>query len=299
MRARARLAVELRDGRSVLSELRSAAPLTLVPQRRHGASTAVVHLVSSATAPLGGDDLSLEVRVGPGARLELRGIAATLALPGLHGERSCASIRFDIDVGATVEFRPEPTVVTARAAHSALFTANLADTARLRYREVLVLGRVGEQPGSLDSTVEIVRAGTPLLRQRIDIGDPALAASSAYLAGHRVLATELLVWGEDPAQARSGEWWSLVPLARGGTLATALAGDAVTAQRRLAEALAAHPGLAALPVPAAPPVSAAGLSVSAAHPRPAAPSVSAAGLSMSATHPGPSTRPVGAEAVGR
>ncbi len=244
MRARARLAVELRDGRNVLSELRSAAPVTLVPQRRRGDGPAVVHLVSSATAPLGGDDLALDVRVGAGAMLQLCGIAATLALPGIHGERSRTSIRFDIDVNGTVVFLPEPTVITARAAHSSLFTANLADTARLRYREVLVLGRVGESPGSLDSTVEVVRAGTPLLRQRIDIGDPTLTASSAYLAGHRVLATELLVWDADPATAASGDWWSLAPLARGGSLATALAHDAVTAQRRLAAAVAAHPGLA-------------------------------------------------------
>ena len=247
MRARARLAVECRDGRSVLSELRSAAPLTLLPQRsglRRGSGTAVVHLVSSATAPLGGDDLSLEVSVGPGAHLQLRGIAATLALPGHHGERSHASIRFDIDVNASVEFLPEPTVVTSRASHSSSFTAQLADTARLRHREMLVLGRIGEPAGDLDSTVEVIRGGTPLLRQRVDIGDPALTASAAYLAGHRVLATELLVWGEDPVSAHSGEWWSLAPLARGGSLATALAGDAVTAHRRLAEAVAAHPGLA-------------------------------------------------------
>jgi urease accessory protein len=245
MRARARLAVELRDGRSVVTELRSAAPWTLLPQRRGrlGPGTAVVHLVSSATAPLGGDDLGLEVSVGAGATLHLHGVAATLALPGHRDERSRASIRFDIDVSGTVEFLPEPTVVTARASHSSVLTAELADTARLRYREVLVLGRIGEAAGSLDSTVEITRGGTPLLRQRIDVGDPALAASPAYLAGHRVLATELLVWGEDAATAHSGDWWSLAPLARGGSLATALAGDAVTAQRRLAEAVATHPGL--------------------------------------------------------
>lgn len=248
MRARARLAVEVRDGRTVLSELRSAAPWTLLPQRsslRRGTGAAVVHLVSSATAPLGGDDLALDVRVGPGASLRLRGVAATLALPGIRGERSRAAIHFDIDVNGSVEYLPEPTVVTSRAAHSSSCTAELAGTARLRYREVLVLGRVGEPPGDLDSTVEVVRAGTPLLRQRIDIGDPVLTGSAAYLAGNRVLASELLVWGEDPATAHSGDWWSLAPLARGGSLATALAGDAVTAQRRLAEALAVHPGLAA------------------------------------------------------
>lgn len=252
MRARARLVVELRDGRSVLTELRSAAPWTLLPQRgrvRSGTGTAVVHLVSSATAPLGGDDLGLEVCVGSGARLRLSGIAATLALPGHRGERSRAEIRLDVDGNASVEFLPEPTVVTARASHSSVFSAQLADTARLRYREVLVLGRVGEPPGSLDSTVEVLRGAVPLLRQRIDIGDPALTTSAAYLAGHRVLASELLVWGDDPESAHSGDWWSLAPLARGGSLATALAADAVTAQRRLAAAIAGHPGFSTVDGP--------------------------------------------------
>ena len=78
VRARARLSAEL-DGRgeTVIRELRSAAPLTLMQT-----ATGVVHLVSSAAAPLAGDDLELTVRVGPGARLALRGVAATLALPG-------------------------------------------------------------------------------------------------------------------------------------------------------------------------------------------------------------------------
>jgi urease accessory protein len=246
MRARARLAVECDGGRSVLRELRSASPLTLIPQRNRGqgvGAAAVVHLVSSATAPLGGDDLELVVSVGVGAKLRLCGIAATLALPGHRGERSSAVVRFDIDVNATVEFLPEPTVVTARAAHSSLLSVNLAESARIRCRETLVLGRVGEQPGSLDSTIELVRQGSPLLRQCVDIGDRDLAASPAYLAGHRVLATEAIVWGTDPEVAHSGSWWALTPLATGGSLATALAGDAVTVRHRLATAVARHPGL--------------------------------------------------------
>ena len=246
MRARARLAVECVDVRSVVRELRSAAPWTLIPQRtrvRGVGGAAVVHLVSSATAPLGGDDLELVVSVGAGAKLRLCGIAATLALPGHRGERSSAAVRFDIDVNASVEFLPEPTVVTARAAHSSLLSVNLAESARIRCRETLVLGRIGEQPGNLDSTIELVRQGSPLLRQRVDIGDGHLAASSAYLAGHRVLATEAIVWGADPEVAHGGPWWALTPLAAGGALATALAGDAVTAGRRLATAVARHPGL--------------------------------------------------------
>ncbi len=65
------------------------------------------------------------------------------------------------------------------------------------------------------------------------------------------LGTEVLVWGADPPEAVAGDWWSLTPLARGGSLATALGHDAVGTGHDLERAVAAHPGLvpAALPVP--------------------------------------------------
>ena len=67
MRAEAILAVErAANGRSVVRELRSQPPLTLVPQRAAVPSpdgAAVVHLVGSATSPLGGDNVTLRVVV--------------------------------------------------------------------------------------------------------------------------------------------------------------------------------------------------------------------------------------------
>ncbi|MCP2259554.1 urease accessory protein [Streptoalloteichus tenebrarius] len=249
MRARARLVVARDDaGRTVVRELRSMTPLTLVPRRprvraRDGDDAATVHLVSSATAPLGGDELDLTVVVGPGAGLRLHGVAATLALPGHHPGGSGADVRIEVAEGGWLEYLPEPTVVTARADHTATLRVDLASDARFRSREVLVLGRSGERAGRLRSTVHLTRAGEPLLRQRVDVGEAWLDASAAHLAGRRVLATELLVWGPDPAEPASGDWWSLVPLARGGSMATALAADAVTAHHALATAVAAHPGL--------------------------------------------------------
>jgi urease accessory protein len=247
MKANAELVVELGEtGCTIVRALRSVSPWTLLPQRtrvhRLGAR-AVVHLVCSATAPLGGDDLQLTVSVGPGASLRLSGVAATLALPGHGGAPSRARVHFEIADGGSVEYLPEPTVVTRRAVHSAQLTVNMAGSARFRGRDVLVLGRSGERPGLLTSEIHVVRDGTALLRQQIDTGDEELGRSPAYLAGRRVLATEFVAWGPDPPEAVSGDWWSLVPMAGGGSLATALALDAVTALRELDSALAAHPGL--------------------------------------------------------
>jgi urease accessory protein len=233
VKAHARLTACFDGSRTVLRELRSMAPLTLFPRRRSGPE-AVVHLVNSATSPLGGDDLLLSIHVGPGATLRLSGVAATLALPGLHGEGSLSTVDVVVEEGGSLEYLPEPTVITARARHTAVFRAALAPGAYLHTREVLVLGRAGERPGMLSSTQHVTRGPVPVLRQTVSVGS-ALDGSLAVLAGRRVLATDLVVGGPE-LPAASGEWWSRSPLAAGGTLATSLAPDAVTAMKGLVEA---------------------------------------------------------------
>ena len=230
MKAHARLTACFDGERTVLRELRSMAPLSLVPRRGAGRE-AVVHLVSSATAPLGGDELRLTVRVEPGASLRLVGVAATLALPGPHGHPSRSIVDVAVADGGSLAYLPEPVVVTSGADHTAEFRADVAG--RLHTREILVLGREGERAGRLTTTQHLTRGDTPLLRQTLTVGEPALDASIAHLAGHRVLATVLSVGGA-AEDAAAGPWCSRTPLANGGTLTTCLAPDVVTVHERLA-----------------------------------------------------------------
>jgi urease accessory protein len=123
-------------------------------------------------------------------------------------------------------------VITGRARHESTLHADLAQTAELRVREVLVLGRAGERPGRLRAATHVIRDGRPLIRQQLDIGDPTMQDSAAYLAGRRVLGTDILINNDTP-QPCGGDWCALTPLAGGGSLATALAHDAVTVQRSL------------------------------------------------------------------
>lgn len=217
MRADALLEVD----RAGVRTLRSAAPLTLVPVR----GAPVVHLVNSAASPLGGDELTLTVRVGPGACLTLAGIAATVALPGPHGGTSRSTVHLELAAGASLAYLPEPTVITRRADHEARLTVTLAGDAHLSTRETLVLGRTGERPGRLTTSLHVTRDGHPVLRQDLDV-------TPAVTLGKRVLATELST--TDTRPRASGEWWTRTPLRAGGTLTTALADDAVTAARLLA-----------------------------------------------------------------
>lgn len=230
MKASARLVVSPDShGNSVVRVLRSMTPLTLVPARRVG-PVALVHLVSSVTAPLGGDSLSLTVEVERGASLELRGVAATLLLPGSSGAESSSLVRFYVQ--GNLCYKPEPTVVTGRANHTAVVEAELDGHAQLRTREVLVLGRAGEASGALSSTVRATRCGKPLLHQQLVVGSPSVDGSPAGLAGKRVVGTELVL-DSVARESDGGEWWSVVPLAAGGTLATALGEDVVTVTRVL------------------------------------------------------------------
>jgi urease accessory protein len=249
VRARARVVVECgADGRSVVRELRSQPPLALLPQRGAAAArspAATVHMVGSATSPLGGDDVALDVEVGPGADLVLTGVAATLALPGQAGRPSHLVIRLRVADGAGLQFLPEPTVVTRRADHHGELHVELGAGARLRCRDVLVAGRSGEPPGRFRGLVRVTDGARPLLVQEQELGDPELRSSAAHLAGRRVLGTEVLVWDEDPADGLAGDWWSLSRLPGRGCLATAIGSDAVSAQRALADAVAAHPGWSA------------------------------------------------------
>jgi urease accessory protein len=250
--ARARIVVERNgEGRSVVRELRSQPPLHLLPRRGTAAGSApvTVHVVSSATTPLGGDDVALDVRVGPGAELVLTAVAATLALPSQRSGGSRLTVRLDVHDGARLQYLPEPTVITHRADHCTELHATVGAGARFRCRELLVAGRHGEPSGRLRALIRLVdaAAGRPLLVQCQELGDPGLQASAAHLAGRRVLGTEVLVWGEDPADAVAGPWWSLTPLPGRGALAITVAADAVTACRDLAVAVAAHPGWAGAP----------------------------------------------------
>ncbi|HEX6360085.1 urease accessory protein UreD [Actinophytocola sp.] len=221
MKAHAHLTVE-RDatGRSVVRTLRSASPLTLIPVR----GRPVVHLVNSAASPLGGDELTLTVQIGPGACLTLAGIAASVALPGPHGEKSRTTVHLELGDGATVSYLPEPTVITRRARHESVLAVALAEGAHLHTRETLVLGRANELPGELTSTMVVTRCGRPVLRQSLQV-------TRETLLGKRVLATELST--SDTLETASGPWWARTRLAAGGTLTTALADDAVTALREL------------------------------------------------------------------
>lgn len=212
------------DGRTVMSRLASAPPLTL---RQTGPHT--VHLVSTAAGPLGGDRLTLDLYVAPRTTLELGSVAATLVLPGQGESELLVTAR--VGAGATLRFMPEPTVLAAGCRHRLLVRLALEADADVRWREEIVFGRHGEEPGRCHARFDATRDGLPLLRQEFTVGDPALDNSPAVYGGARCVGTTFLTAAAKETAVAEGV--AVLPLAVSGTLVSALAADAVQLRSRL------------------------------------------------------------------
>ena len=229
VRARARVVAEA-DGRggTRLAELRSEAPLVL------RSAAGALYLVGGAGGPLGGDDLALEVQVGPGARLTVRTAAASIALPGIGP--SVVAVNATVAAGATLEWLPQPVVAAHGCDHHLQSSIVLDAGARLVWREELVLGRHGEGPGSVVTRLHADLAGAPLLRHELAVGPPHPAgAGLAVTAGARAIGSVLLV-GDDWVPREPvllGPTAAVLPLAGGGAQVVALAGDAISLRRLL------------------------------------------------------------------
>jgi urease accessory protein len=230
MRATARIVAEP-DGRggTRLTELYGEVPL-LVRQTGPGE----VHLVGGAAGPLGGDDLAIDVHVAAGARLVVRTVAASVALPGAGQSRT----RVTATVHGRLEWRPEPVVATHRCDHLTQSLVELGPSASLVWREEVVCGRHGEAPGDLTVSTRVRRDGRPLFSQDLAVGPRAPAwAGPAVLGGHRTAGSLLVV---DPEWARSGRPparvdgdAALMPLAGPAVVVTAVAPDAHELRRTL------------------------------------------------------------------
>lgn len=219
-RSRAAVAAERGPGgRTRVTRLRSDGPLAL---RESGGA---VYLVGAGAGPLGGDDLELDIEVGPGACLSVRSAAASLILPGRRPGTSRLTVRAQVAEGARLDFAPEPAIAAARCDHRAFADVRLGEGAELVWREEIVLGRHGERPGRYVSRFDVTDCGFPLLRHELRVDDDA--ASAAVLGDARAVGTVLLAGKGLTAGPYATEGLSVLPLARSGVLVTALATDTV------------------------------------------------------------------------
>lgn len=171
MRSSTTVEVALRDdGASVVRVLRCEAPLLVRQDTGDGALT--LWLVGGAAGPLGGDDLSMRLVVGPGSSVRVRSVAAMLAQPGVSGGSS--ELRTEVEVGedATLDWDPEPIISVRGSDHRSTTSLIATPTSTVRFADAASLGRHDEASGRLSLRQRVEVGGRPVLDHEVVLGEP-------------------------------------------------------------------------------------------------------------------------------
>ena len=180
-----------------------------------------VHLIGTAATPVGGDTIVVRISVAAGAHLEVRSVAASLAMPGGAQRHSSAQWQFEVGAGASLMFDPEPMVVVSDASHSVVNSIVLQNDSTLWLRERTQIGRFQEASGRWSSSMRCDVGGRPLLRHRVELGEGSVAhdALSAPLS-----MSSTLQYPDTRASAVDLADGSVrLALAGGGSLSTSMA----------------------------------------------------------------------------
>jgi urease accessory protein len=169
----------------VLGEVACAPPLTLRQVHSEARDRCELRLVGTAAGPLAGDDLSVWLRLRPGAKATLRATGASVAQGRGHGDAAALSIRADLAEGADLIADPGALVVCRGSRIDVRVELALGARAAVEWRELIVLGRSGEPPGRATLRWDVTRLGRPVLRQFLDL-------DLGLTAGRRVLACALI-----------------------------------------------------------------------------------------------------------
>lgn len=174
-----------------LRRLESAVPLTLRRVRADDPATCALRLVGTAAGPLAGDELTLWLTLDPGARADLAATGASIA----QGRGGAASLRLHAQLGehASLEADPGALIVCDGSHVDVDVHLELAAGSRMVWLETVVLGRSRDAgTGTTRLRWDVSRDGRPVLRQLVDLADPALRSWTGHVGRRRVLASALL-----------------------------------------------------------------------------------------------------------
>ena len=218
-----------------LLRLRDAAPVAWRP------TPDAVYLVGTAASPVGDDQVEIDIRVEPGAGLNLRTTAATVAWRASGTGQNITALVAD---GASLSWHPEPFIATAGCHHRQRTRLAIEGTGRVGWHEELILGRHGEGPGRLDLRLDVDIDGWPLLRHQLELGPGISGWNGPAVIGDRRCVGLSFIAGAGlahrPAGAGHEAWasWAVLPLDGPGTLTVAVADDLPALHRALAAASA-------------------------------------------------------------
>ncbi len=230
MRADVRLTVGPGPGSATrIEEMVGEVPIAWRP------AAGAVYMVGTAAAPVGRDRVAVTLRVRSGARLVVRSSAASVVWAGTGSRQT---VRVAVEERAELVWCPEPLIATAGCHHRQEAVVEVAPGGRLSWREVTVLGRAGEDPGRLESSLRVTVGGAPVLHHALGVGTGHPGWDGPAVVGPARVVAQLVVAGagtRDVAPA-AGPGWSVTPLPGPAALATVTAGSVGAAESALAEA---------------------------------------------------------------
>lgn len=131
---------------------------------------AVVQLVPGRALLLAGDDVAVEFVVDAGLRLEVGETGGTVAYDMRGGQARWRST-YRVAPAATLVHHTLPWVSAAGSRVDRSTDVHLEGDGRLLLRETLVLGRHGEEPGSLVTRTRVERDGHEVLVEELHSAD--------------------------------------------------------------------------------------------------------------------------------
>jgi urease accessory protein len=137
---------------------------------------------------LGGDQVELNVEVGPNARLQLFDVAGTVAFDG-RGARASWHVSIRLAPGAQLWMSGEPFVVADGADVTRSLDLVADPTAHALLREIVVLGRTGEAGGHLRNLVSIQVDEQPVCLEDTDLDFTKIRTLPGLLGNCRVMDT--------------------------------------------------------------------------------------------------------------
>lgn len=232
------LRFERRGSTTVLAGCRYRLPLQVLAPLSLEEGAAVVSLLNPTGGVLGGDRLSIEIEVGPGAHACLTTPSATKVYR-TDGAPALQDVTMRLAAGAIMEWVPDHTIPFPGSAFVQTVSVELHEGARLILVDAWASGRVarGEAWGFalLDSTLSVRDAEGLLLHDRLRLAGPGGWDGLGLAEGHPYFATVLVIGdgleGFDAAVVdalgpAAGARIGVAPLARPGALARCLARSA-------------------------------------------------------------------------
>ncbi len=205
------------------------------------ATGAKVALVATTALLLGGDQVRVELDVGPGAWLEIIETTGTVAYDA-HQVPSGWQTLAAVGDGALLLWPGEPFVVAGGANTTRSSTFDVGDRASLCVRETVVLGRTGENGGAVRVRTQLRDRNGWLLVEELDLTDRATRELPGVLGPATVIDTVTLLGAPRPLlpEVEVGCAFDLA----GTTATTGTAGTAGTIGRALRPELAGSPASA-------------------------------------------------------